>query len=337
MFYRSKFNLSMSHAVTCRLLYFSVPPIGLLNYDYLLSSFSQPKRTMSHCPLPFADQRMLRGSSSLSYLDWVRCLVRPFLLCLPSHSASSMPFSWAQPLGLPLSSVPGGPFSCSSPPRWASSTSSPFSPRDPSLCKYCAPVSWNSSPARKPLSITYPQSRASPSAPSLSSLFYPVELLDYTLWQRALPSVWQLLRPTGSGVTWSYIFGAADSWHGSLAATTLIGFVGPVSAIGAILSSIDYSGLDHVMVFACGGLIPCFVTIMQRAARLDTRKFDDRHWICNHLFDMHQAGVLAYSLLQLRSWGRGMVRPRTELGVYKRVSRIVSRTREWLCRIFPYR
>ena len=35
----------------------------------------------------------------------------------------------------------------------------------------------------------------------------------------------------------------------------LIEFTGPISAIGAILEGIDYTGLDHVMVFACGGLL----------------------------------------------------------------------------------
>ncbi|OMO88475.1 Zinc/iron permease [Corchorus capsularis] len=77
--------------------------------------------------------------------------------------------------------------------------------------------------------------------------------------------------PRGAAVA-SCIFGATDSWHGSLAAAALIGFVGPISAIGAILAGIDYSGLDHVMVLACGGLLPCFFKIVQRAVRLDTRK-----------------------------------------------------------------
>ncbi|XVF37375.1 hypothetical protein REPUB_Repub20aG0002600 [Reevesia pubescens] len=77
--------------------------------------------------------------------------------------------------------------------------------------------------------------------------------------------------PRGAAVA-SCIFGATDSWHGSLAAAALIGFVGPISAIGAILAGIDYSGLDHVMVLACGGLFPCFFRIAQRAARLDMRK-----------------------------------------------------------------
>ncbi|XWS09529.1 hypothetical protein CRYUN_Cryun40dG0092500 [Craigia yunnanensis] len=77
--------------------------------------------------------------------------------------------------------------------------------------------------------------------------------------------------PRGAAVA-SCIFGATDSWHGSLAAAALIGFVGPISAIGSILAGIDYSGLDHVMVLACGGLIPCFVRIVQRAVRLDMRK-----------------------------------------------------------------
>ncbi|XP_023759892.2 putative zinc transporter At3g08650 isoform X1 [Lactuca sativa] len=70
----------------------------------------------------------------------------------------------------------------------------------------------------------------------------------------------------------SCIFGATDSWYGALAGSGLIGIVGPVSAIGAILAGIDYSGLDHLMVFACGGLIPCFLSMFKRAVRLDRRK-----------------------------------------------------------------
>lgn len=77
--------------------------------------------------------------------------------------------------------------------------------------------------------------------------------------------------PRGAAVA-SCIFGATDSWHGSLAAAALIGFVGPVSAIGAILAGIDYSGLDHLMVFACGGLLPGFWKIVRRSLRLDMRK-----------------------------------------------------------------
>ncbi|KAK9290418.1 hypothetical protein L1049_008587 [Liquidambar formosana] len=77
--------------------------------------------------------------------------------------------------------------------------------------------------------------------------------------------------PRGAAVA-SCIFGATDSWHGSLAAAALIGFVGPSSAIGAILAGIDYSGLDHLMVFACGGLIPSFGRVVKRAMRLDVRK-----------------------------------------------------------------
>ncbi|GFY81694.1 ZIP metal ion transporter family [Actinidia rufa] len=76
--------------------------------------------------------------------------------------------------------------------------------------------------------------------------------------------------PRGAAVA-SCIFGATDSWYGSLAAAALIGFVGPLSAIGAILAGIDYSGLDHLMVFACGGLIPCFGSIVRRALRLGAR------------------------------------------------------------------
>lgn len=77
--------------------------------------------------------------------------------------------------------------------------------------------------------------------------------------------------PRGAAVA-SCIFGATDNWHGSLLASALIGFVGPLSAIGAILAGIDYSGLDHLMVFACGGLLPCFGSIIKRAVKLDKRK-----------------------------------------------------------------
>ncbi|KAL3643518.1 hypothetical protein CASFOL_014333 [Castilleja foliolosa] len=55
-----------------------------------------------------------------------------------------------------------------------------------------------------------------------------------------------------------------DPLHGSLMSATLIAFVGPLSAIGAILGGIDYSGLDHVMVFACEGLFPFFGGVLRR-------------------------------------------------------------------------
>lgn len=77
--------------------------------------------------------------------------------------------------------------------------------------------------------------------------------------------------PRGAAVA-SCIYGATASLPASLAAATLIGFMGPTSAIGAILAGIDYSGLDHVMVFACGGLLPSFGRIVKRAASLDARK-----------------------------------------------------------------
>lgn len=78
--------------------------------------------------------------------------------------------------------------------------------------------------------------------------------------------------PRGAAVA-SCIYGATDSWYGSLAAAALIGFVGPSSAIGAILAGLDnYGGLDHLMVFACGGLFPCFISMFRRASRLDSRK-----------------------------------------------------------------
>ena len=58
-------------------------------------------------------------------------------------------------------------------------------------------------------------------------------------------------RSWGAAVA-SCIFGATGSCHGSLAAAALIEFTEPISAIGAILAGIDCTGLDHVMVFACG-------------------------------------------------------------------------------------
>ncbi|KAI3445043.1 hypothetical protein Pfo_001708 [Paulownia fortunei] len=77
--------------------------------------------------------------------------------------------------------------------------------------------------------------------------------------------------PRGAAVA-SCIFGATDSWHGSLLSAALIGLVGPLSAIGAILAGIDYRGLDHLMVFACGCLFPCFWSVVRRAIKLDKRK-----------------------------------------------------------------
>ncbi|KAK6943298.1 Zinc/iron permease [Dillenia turbinata] len=77
--------------------------------------------------------------------------------------------------------------------------------------------------------------------------------------------------PRGAAVA-SCIFGATDSWHASLAAAALVGFVGPASAIGAILAGIDYSGLDQLMVFACGGLLPSFWRVVKRALKLHMRK-----------------------------------------------------------------
>ncbi|KAL5991380.1 hypothetical protein ACLOJK_012288 [Asimina triloba] len=77
--------------------------------------------------------------------------------------------------------------------------------------------------------------------------------------------------PRGAAVA-SCIFGATDTWRGALAAATLTGFAGPSSAIGAILAGIDYSGLDHWMVFACGTLLPSFGSIFGRAVRLDRRR-----------------------------------------------------------------
>lgn len=77
--------------------------------------------------------------------------------------------------------------------------------------------------------------------------------------------------PRGTAVA-SCVYGTTDSWHAALAAAALIGFVGPISAIGSILAGIDYSGLDHVMVVACGGLLPSFWQVIKRAVRLERRK-----------------------------------------------------------------
>ncbi|KAF8083066.1 hypothetical protein N665_0794s0024 [Sinapis alba] len=77
--------------------------------------------------------------------------------------------------------------------------------------------------------------------------------------------------PRGTAVA-SCVFGATDSWHAALAAAALIGFVGPVSAIGSILAGIDYSGLDHVMMVACGGLLPSFWQVIKRAVKLERKK-----------------------------------------------------------------
>lgn len=77
--------------------------------------------------------------------------------------------------------------------------------------------------------------------------------------------------PRGAAVA-SCVLGTTESWHGSLAAAALIGFVGPMSAIGSILAGIDYSGLDHLMVLACGCLLPSFWRIFRRSLRLDMRK-----------------------------------------------------------------
>ncbi|OVA00024.1 Zinc/iron permease [Macleaya cordata] len=77
--------------------------------------------------------------------------------------------------------------------------------------------------------------------------------------------------PRGAAVA-SCIFGATDSWRGALAAAAVTGFAGPVSAIGAILAGIDYSGLDYWMAFACGALLPSFGSMFRRAVRLDGRR-----------------------------------------------------------------
>ncbi|KAG9452672.1 hypothetical protein H6P81_005576 [Aristolochia fimbriata] len=77
--------------------------------------------------------------------------------------------------------------------------------------------------------------------------------------------------PRGAAVA-SCIFGATDSWRLALAAATVTGFASPASAIGAIFAGIDYSGLDHWMVLACGALLPGYASIFKRALRLDTKR-----------------------------------------------------------------
>lgn len=77
--------------------------------------------------------------------------------------------------------------------------------------------------------------------------------------------------PRGAAVA-SCIFGATDSWRKALAAAALTGLAGPVSAIGAILAGIDYSGLDYWMVLACGTLLPSFGSVFRRALKLDAKK-----------------------------------------------------------------
>ncbi|KAF7845195.1 putative zinc transporter [Senna tora] len=70
----------------------------------------------------------------------------------------------------------------------------------------------------------------------------------------------------------SCIYGATDSWQGSLAMAAIVRFMSPISSIGAILAGIDCSGLEHLMVFASGGLIPSFGNLVKRALCLDKRK-----------------------------------------------------------------
>ncbi|CAA0816590.1 Putative zinc transporter [Striga hermonthica] len=78
--------------------------------------------------------------------------------------------------------------------------------------------------------------------------------------------------PRGAAAA-SCIYGATDSWHGSLLSAALVGLAGPVSAIGAILAGMSsYGGPDLAMVVACGGVFPCFAGIVRRAARVDRRR-----------------------------------------------------------------
>jgi zinc transporter ZupT len=78
--------------------------------------------------------------------------------------------------------------------------------------------------------------------------------------------------PRGAAVA-SCIYGATGNQYGALVAAAIIGFTGPISAIGSILAGIeDYEGLDKLMVLACGGLFPCFLSLVLRAGRLDKKR-----------------------------------------------------------------
>ncbi|XP_078435312.1 ZIP metal ion transporter family [Wolffia australiana] len=75
--------------------------------------------------------------------------------------------------------------------------------------------------------------------------------------------------PRGAAVA-SCLLGAIASWQVALGGAAVTGLAGPMAAAGAIMAGMDnYHGLDHVMVFACGLLLPGFAGVFRRAGRLD--------------------------------------------------------------------
>ncbi|CAA6669225.1 unnamed protein product [Spirodela intermedia] len=75
--------------------------------------------------------------------------------------------------------------------------------------------------------------------------------------------------PRGAAVA-SCVLGVTGSWRAALSAAAGTGLAGPLAAIGAILAGIDYRGLDYLMVFSCGLLVPSFASVFRRATRLET-------------------------------------------------------------------
>ena len=79
-------------------------------------------------------------------------------------------------------------------------------------------------------------------------------------------SLYGLLR--GAAVA-GFTYGAIGSWRAAVIAAAVMGFSGPVAAMVAIVSGIDYNGLDFWMVIACGALFPSFFGgLFRRALKL---------------------------------------------------------------------
>jgi zinc transporter ZupT len=207
--------------------------------------------------LYIAVQKMLQASLFHYFLVLGHCLVASFLLYLLLHSIFSMPSLWVLHLALPLSLLRGDLCSYLCLQRWG------FSPSY--LCLHCeqhlsmfqAPASVNNLPTVTGFHTSVFLVLAEGLALGVAAFHALAEGLALGV---AAPKAYGLVRhmvlpvslhglPHGAAVT-SCVFGATDSWHSALAAATLIGFVGPISAIGAILARIDYSGLDHAMVIA---------------------------------------------------------------------------------------
>lgn len=74
--------------------------------------------------------------------------------------------------------------------------------------------------------------------------------------------------PRGAAVA-SAAYGAMGSWRTALTCAAVTGFAGPLAAMGAIVSGIDYNRLDYWMVIACGALLPAFAgDLFRRALKL---------------------------------------------------------------------